>query len=139
MVTLSLGPTLLEGDWSCQQPPCHCEHRHTECPEASSLRGLPKIIDTDVVSICLKPILCITRQRQSLWRQSPSQSFFPVFSCLVAPRACHKLQRMRLSQGSPYHPMATGDRWSSLTGQPHGACQPKAGSVSTKHLGVIKA
>lgn len=62
MVTPSLGPTLVQGDWSCQQPPCHCEHRHTDCPEASSLGGLAKMIETDVVSrsICLKPILSIT-------------------------------------------------------------------------------
>lgn len=47
MVTPSLGPTLLQGDWSCQQPPSHCEHRHTDCPEASSLGGLAKMIETD--------------------------------------------------------------------------------------------
>lgn len=134
MVTSSLGLTLLQGDWSCQQPPYHCEHRHTECPEGSSLSGLAKMIDTDVVSrsICLKPILCITIQIGWLWRQPSSQSFFPIFPCLV----CHNLQRMRLSQSGPYHPMATGDWWSSPQCLP--AISHTQSSVSTKHLGVIK-
>lgn len=109
MVTPSLEPTFLQGDQSCQQPPCHCELRHTDCPEASSLGGLAKMMDTDLVSrsICLKPILSITIQRGWLWRQPPSQSCLLMFPCLVAPCSCHSLQRMRLSQGGLYHPMAT--------------------------------
>lgn len=89
-------------------------------PEASSLGGLAKMMDTDLVSrsICLKPILSITIQRGWLSKQTPSQSCLLMFPCLTALCTCHSLQRMRLSQGGSYHPMATGNGWSSLTGQP---------------------